>query len=95
MAISQNIRFAARVLRQGGVIAYPTEGVFGLGCLPDDVEAVARILDIKDRDAAMGLVMIVSDPSQLDGWTAMAARQRESRSGQLRRQARHVDRPGG
>jgi L-threonylcarbamoyladenylate synthase len=51
------------------VVAYPTEGVFGLGCLPDDVEAVARILDIKKRDMSMGLVMIVSDPAQLEGWT--------------------------
>lgn len=68
MAGSQNIRYAARVLQAGGVIAYPTEGVFGLGCLPDDIRAVARILEIKQRDPAMGLVLIVSSISQLDGW---------------------------
>lgn len=71
MAISQNIRHAVRVLEQGGVIAYPTEGVFGLGCLPDDAEAVARILEIKKRDVSMGLVMIVSDPAQLEGFTTL------------------------
>lgn len=69
MAISQNLRKAAKVIERGGVVAYPTEGVFGLGCLPDDAAAVARILDIKQRDVSMGLVLIVSDPAQLAGWT--------------------------
>ena len=69
MGISQNILYAARVVNRGGVIAYPTEGVFGLGCLPDDFDAVARILTIKKRDPDMGLVLIVSDVDQLDGWT--------------------------
>ena len=71
MASSQNIRHANQVLASGGVVAYPTEGVFGLGCLPDNADAVARILDIKNRDASMGLVMIVSAPSQLAGWTEL------------------------
>jgi len=68
VAGSQNIRHAARVLEAGGVIAYPTEGIFGLGCLPDDIVAVARILEIKQRDPAMGLVLIVSTISQLGDW---------------------------
>jgi len=65
MATSQNIRYAAKVLNDGGVIAYPTEGVFGLGCLPGDVDAVARILSIKERDPEMGLVVI--DPNRTLG----------------------------
>jgi len=68
---SQNIDYAIRVLRRGGVIAYPTEGIFGLGCLPEDFEAVGRILRIKERDPGMGLVLIVSDPWQLAGWIDM------------------------
>lgn len=68
MACSQVINKAARILRSGGVIAYPTEGVFGLGCLPDDFLAVSRILAIKERDPAMGLVLIANDIEQLDGW---------------------------
>ena len=67
MATFQSMRYAARVLRRGGVIAYPTEGVFGLGCLPDEAGAVARILAMKKRDPAMGLVLIVSSPEQLAG----------------------------
>jgi len=59
---------AAEVLRGGGVIAYPTEGVFGLGCLPNKLAAVQRILDIKRRDPSKGLILIAASPSQLDSW---------------------------
>lgn len=62
------LRRAARLLRAGGVIAYPTEGVFGLGCLPDDPEAVLRLLDIKQRDPSRGLILIAANAAQLDGW---------------------------
>lgn len=69
MGTSQSIRYATRVIHRGGVVAYPTEGVFGLGCLPGSFEAVGRILTIKKRDPGMGLVLIVSDIDQLAGWT--------------------------
>lgn len=59
---------AADVLLAGGVIAYPTEGVFGLGCLPDDPDAVARLLEIKQRSPAKGLILIAASPAQLAGW---------------------------
>lgn len=68
MPLSIPIQKAARVLRRGGVIAYPTEGVFGLGCLPDQATAVARILEIKKRDPSLGLILIASAPDQLEPW---------------------------
>jgi L-threonylcarbamoyladenylate synthase len=68
MVESQPIQRAARILHSGGVVAYPTEGVFGLGCLPDDADAVARILAIKNRDAAMGLILIAASAAQLERW---------------------------
>ena len=64
--------YASDVLLRGGVIAYPTEGVFGLGCLPDDLAAVQRILDIKRRGASKGLILIAADATQLDGWIDIA-----------------------
>ena len=65
---SQIIRRAGRVVRGGGVIAYPTEGVFGLGCLPDDIAAVERLLDIKQRSASKGLILIAARSGQFRDW---------------------------
>jgi len=62
---------AADALLRGGVIAYPTEGVFGLGCLPSDPEAVARVLDIKQREASKGLILIAANAGQFAGWIAL------------------------
>jgi L-threonylcarbamoyladenylate synthase len=64
----QWINRASDVLLGGGVIAYPTEGVYGLGCMPDDPEAIAKLLTIKGRDVAKGLILIASRPAQLRGW---------------------------
>jgi len=63
-----NATRAADVLLGGGVIAYPTEGVFGLGCLPDDIAAVGRLLDIKQRSASKGFILIAAAPEQFRGW---------------------------
>jgi len=68
VASSQPLQRAARILRSGGVVAYPTEGVFGLGCIPENFSAVSRILAIKERDPAMGLVLIASQIEQLEDW---------------------------
>jgi L-threonylcarbamoyladenylate synthase len=65
------VTHAAEILLRGGIIAYPTEGVFGLGCLPDDVEAVERLLEVKRRDARKGLILIASTVEQLDGWVSL------------------------
>jgi L-threonylcarbamoyladenylate synthase len=59
------LRLAARVLRAGGIVAYPTEGVFGLGCDPLDPRAVRRVLELKGRSARKGLILIGSDFAQV------------------------------
>ena len=63
-----SVLHAANILLRGGIIAYPTEGVFGLGCLPDDQRALWRLLNIKRRDAAKGLIVIAANAEQLQGW---------------------------
>ena len=55
----------AHLLHAGGVIAYPTEGVFGLGCDPRNEAAVRRILRIKARTENKGLILIGASESQL------------------------------
>jgi L-threonylcarbamoyladenylate synthase len=52
------LRRAARIVQDGGVIAYPTESIYGLGCSPYDGLAVLRILQIKQRDPSQGLILI-------------------------------------
>jgi L-threonylcarbamoyladenylate synthase len=55
-----HIQKAAQVIAGGGVIAYPTEGVWGLGCDPWNVEAVFKLLKIKNRPWQKGLILIAS-----------------------------------
>lgn len=52
-------------LQNGEVIAYPTEAVYGLGCDPDNQQAVSKILDIKNRPMSKGLILIASSYTQL------------------------------
>lgn len=64
------IKRAADTLLAGGIIAYPTEGVFGLGCMPDMPRALARLVTLKGRDPSKGLILIASRRDQLDGFVA-------------------------
>jgi len=73
MALHFPVHRAARLLRSGGIIAYPTEGVFGLGCMPDDADAVIRILSIKRRSPTLGLILVASDIDQLEEWADLPA----------------------
>ncbi|ADJ27233.1 Sua5/YciO/YrdC/YwlC family protein [Nitrosococcus watsonii] len=59
------VRFAARIIHRGGVIAYPTEGVFGLGCDPRQKAAIERILQLKGRSVHKGFILIAADFTQL------------------------------
>lgn len=63
-----HLRHAVQALRAGGVIAYPTEAVWGLGCDPFDEQAVRRVLDLKQRSEAKGLIIIAADIAQIEPW---------------------------
>jgi L-threonylcarbamoyladenylate synthase len=63
--IPWRLREAVRCFHRGGVIAYPTEAVYGLGCDPLDWLAVERILEIKRRPLDKGLILIGADFEQL------------------------------
>ena len=56
---------AVSYIKQGKVIAYPTEAVFGLGCDPDNIDAVSRILQIKHRAIDKGFILIASSWEQI------------------------------
>lgn len=59
------LREAARAIHGGGIIAYPTEAVYGLGCDPLDSAAVELLLELKSRPVNKGLILIASDFDQL------------------------------
>lgn len=61
-------RCAYQHLRDGGLVVYPTEGVYGLGCDPDNPDAVARLLRLKRRPAHKGLILIAASEAQLTGY---------------------------
>lgn len=59
------IKQAAHLVNQSGVIAYPTESVYGLGCNPFNEDAVFRLLLLKQRPLEKGLIILASDIEQL------------------------------
>jgi len=63
-----NLSNALNALRNQGVIAYPTESVFGLGCDPDCRQAIEKVLQIKKRPAYKGLILIAADIAQLQNY---------------------------
>lgn len=64
----KHLQQALVCVREGGVIAYPTEAVWGLGCDPSNEKAIERILELKQRDWRKGLVIVAADLEQLSHW---------------------------
>jgi len=62
---------AARTILDGGVIACPTEAVYGLSCLPDDDDALERVIAIKRRDADKGLILVAARSEQLEPFACL------------------------
>ncbi|AXF78107.1 L-threonylcarbamoyladenylate synthase type 1 TsaC [Erwinia tracheiphila] len=60
-----SLEFCVNQIRQGAVIAYPTEAVFGLGCDPDNEAAVMALLSLKQRPVHKGLILIAANYRQL------------------------------
>lgn len=76
MPPSLSIAAAAIALREGAVVACPTEAVWGLGCDPFNQAAVLRLLALKQRAVDKGLILVAASAAQFDGfadWTALPA----------------------
>lgn len=67
------IKQAANIILCGGIIAYPTEAVYGLGCDPTDMSAVLRLLSLKNRSMEKGLILVASNLEQLDPFITIPA----------------------
>ena len=60
------IKTAAAIIKEGGVVAYPTEHCFGLGCDPRNTDAIERILRMKRRQKSKGLILIADQVSRFN-----------------------------
>ena len=65
MTREEDIKNAVEVLRKGGVILYPTDTVWGIGCDATNAEAVKRVYDIKQRDDSKALICLVDSDARL------------------------------
>ena len=61
----KDIKMAVEVMRRGGVILYPTDTVWGIGCDATNPEAVARVYEIKQRSDAKALICLVDSEARL------------------------------
>lgn len=66
--IDENILKAIETIKNGGVVAYPTEAVFGLGCDPFNENAVNRILELKNRSPKSGFILVAASWNQLESF---------------------------
>ena len=63
-----DVKAAVSALRKGGVIACPTEAVWGLSCDPDNDEALAHLMRMKERDPAKGVILVAASIAQFQPW---------------------------
>ncbi len=65
MTQEEDIKNAVKVLKEGGVILYPTDTVWGIGCDATNAEAVAKVYKIKQRDDSKALICLVDSDARL------------------------------
>lgn len=66
--MEEEVKRAAEVLSKGGIILYPTDTIWGIGCDATNAEAVARIYALKQRSDSKSMLALVSDIAMLERW---------------------------
>lgn len=64
---NEDLRCAVEVMRRGGVVLYPTDTVWGIGCDATNAEAVRRVYEIKRRAESKALIVLVDSMAKLSG----------------------------
>ncbi len=75
---SRLLEDAVQCIQTGGVLAYPTEAVWGLGCDPQNDTAIQRILELKQRPWQKGLVVVAASFEQLEPWLLPLTKQQNA-----------------
>lgn len=65
---TEDLQSALRTLRQGGIILYPTDTVWGIGCDATNAEAVARIYTLKRRQDSKAMLVLLDEPGKLQNY---------------------------
>ena len=65
-----DLQSALRVLRSGGIIVYPTDTVWGIGCDATNAEAVAKIYALKQREDSKSMLVLLDSPAKLNYYIA-------------------------
>lgn len=66
----EDLQEALRVLREGGVIVYPTDTVWGIGCDATNAEAVKKIYALKQREDSKSMLVLLDSPAKLNYYIA-------------------------
>jgi len=77
-SLDKQINDAVRALSAGGVIAYPTEYCFGLGCDPRNEAAISRLLGIKQRQKDQGVILVAADLAQVNAYAELDSLERKT-----------------
>ncbi len=67
----KNITQAVEMLQAGGVIAYPTEAVYGLGCDPFNLQAVEKLFHVKQRPVEKGVILVAASVEQIASYVEL------------------------
>jgi len=63
-----DIKKALEVLKNGGIILYPTDTIWGIGCDATNVEAVKRVYEIKKREDSKAMLVLMENPNRLNSY---------------------------
>lgn len=70
MLSREDVARAAQVLKDGGLVAFPTETVYGLGADAENDRAVQRVFEVKGRPSDHPLIVHIAEPSQINDWAS-------------------------
>ena len=66
--LKEEVNKALEVLKQGGIILYPTDTIWGIGCDATNAEAISRIFKVKGRDESKSLLILLDTANKLPGY---------------------------
>ncbi len=74
MTFEEDIKESLKTLRKGGIILYPTDTIWGLGCDPTNESAVNRIFKLKSREESKSLIILADGISMIERYVKMIPR---------------------